>query len=541
MPYYCTKGGIQDDRYRPSFVPRGTSSGEKRCLKVESWCNDSYFAFHAVKYFYCWIGQANWFMIISLIYILYACFILISHLHNRYSFVAAELFSDDVKMPKFFRNLTIVLAMMSLPELLIGSLISYRTQILYPFVPGFCAIYSSIFYSIVFCFGLMINNNLKLDANAAVCVASCFVAVSASIVVICFATLPMIAIAAILIVAYVIYLFLLYKQVGKNGDGGGGAQELLIDNGKRGGGGARTGGDGSQDMKDFQEFIGNIFEIVKEEWERKDIVSKILFIPLVPIVVLFWLTIPTPQKEKYKRVAWFIHPILSSFIVMLAFTGGFSHKTTFGDDTRVLTFLIMIPIALILGIIIFFVSKDKKPVPILHSALSLFMIVCWTLYIVKIIMDTAGWNAFTGFYFTTEFYGAIFIGIGLNVRHIRSVKDARKSGNVHKAGMLFIQNGFFCTVFALAIYLLTVFFRWVGSSGNSKTPKFNLFGDIFDSRVQFFVFFMLFAVCYRSIEILTMKWRTQFSFERRHKYYGWHILAFYLILIVILDNIDFRY
>lgn len=544
----CTRGSVQNDIFRPSWIPTKASSGEMRCLKVKQWCDESWFAIYWLRYFYCWIGQMNWLMILTIAYFLYACFILISHLHNKYSFKAADLFGEDFKMSKFVKNLTIVLAAMSIPELALGGLLNYNTTILPTFVYGISGIFGCIFYAILFCFGILIKSSLQLDANLAIYVVASFVVAYGAFLIVSFAEFPYIALAIIFTVVYAAYMYLVYLQVGKTTDGevaqveggGQGNTEPLIEEkeGESGGGGG-NGGQQNADFKDLNEFLGNIKQIVKEEWERKNTLSKILFIPLVPFVIIFWLTIPTPDPKKFKRISWLIYPILSSIVVMLAFTGRLSGKVTFGDDTRVLTIFIVLPIALLFGIIMYFISKDGKPVPVVHSTFSLLLIFSWVLYLVKMIVDVAGWNSFNNYYYTSQFFGSIYIGIGLMLRHMRSVKEAVKGGSGAELGMLLVQYGFFSSIFSMVVFWFVGYFRWLNETGDRKSPRFKVFGDIFDTRGEFFLFVIFFAVLYRAGDLLTMKWRTNFNFEERHKHFGWHILAFYLILMVILDNLEF--
>lgn len=553
----CTKSLIENDFIRPSFVPLGASSGEMRCLKTKAWCSDSWFAIYLVRYFYCWIAQANWLMILTIAYITYSVAILISHLHNRYSFKAAELFADDFKMTKFMRGVTITLAVMALPELVIGGLMNYGTS-LNPntFIEGSSGIFACIFYALVLGMGMLIKDSLQLDASKATYILACFSGTYGAYLIFCFANFPYIVLAVIFLLAYAGYVFLLYLQVEKNGGGsgedGGGNQEPLNqqdeetggDKDESGGETGESGGGGNsggqnKELKDLNEFLSNIVEIVKEEWNRKNVVSKILFVPLIPIVVLFWLTIPTPDPKKYKRVSWLIYPILGTFLVILAFKGHWSGKVTFGDDTRVLTFFVVLPIALVFGILMYCLSKDGKPTPVLHSFFSLTMLTCWMLYLVKFVFDVEGWDCFNKDTVTSQFFGAIVLGFVLYIRHVRSIRDALKDKGKEEVGLLIVKYGFFSSIFSMIIFFIVGYLIWMNKDTQKDSPRFHVFNDIFDTRSEFFLFVIFFAVLYRAIDLLTMKWRVGFKLEKMHKYFGWHIFAFYLILIVVLDNLVF--
>jgi hypothetical protein len=300
-------------------------------------------------------------------------------------------------------------------------------------------------------------------------------------------------------------------------------------------GNAGAGGE----YKGLDDFLTGLTENIKDEWQQRGLLGKLLLIPIIPVIVLIWLTVPAPDPKKVKKIMWAIYPVPAYFMTQLAFSRNWRSTVRIGD-TNVWIFLIALPIVILFAVIMTCFTKDGQPVPGVHSFFSLGMSFVWLLYIIKWLFDFYDWNLFNKVYYSYILFGTIYIGFGVSLRHYRTARVVIKEGTQNEYGLLLWNHCYFSASIGLGVYMLFRYLRWLSTTGVRDEPRYQLYQNIFDSRYDFFMFFVVFAVFYRLADFLTMKWRTNFLFKKTHRWFSYHYFGFFIFMVVVLNNLDFK-
>ena len=571
----CTRSVVENITFRPSFIPFDTPLKEYACYKSTYYCSSPTFAINWMRYYYCWLSSSNFWMLVTLIFFFYYAVVTISYINYKFASFSTKKLAKDSKFDNAVSGLTLTLLGMALPEVLLGAITSAR-----PFgSPGnydylaVGALSGSIFYTLSINLGLLIKDGLQLNVKDSLYTLIGFLVTLVVILIFSFSNFLCILFAGILIAIYGVYVLLVWLDLkdaanpqepvleqrlintgGGQGGAGNGAQggrnppqlrdtslevpgdqtqeAQAANNGNTGNNRGAVAQNRDQ-YKSIDDFVSGLTGALKGEWARKNCLERVLFIPLVPVIILIELTIPTPVDRNYKKIFWFAHGLLSPIIAILAFTGRLDPTTSI-NGSNWWWLIIWLVVGILIAVVLFCISGDGKPVPVVQPLACLFMCFCWVFYILKMGFDSYFWNVYYDNNLSSTFYGSLIIGFGMAVRHHRTAKNT--SGKAELVQLLF-KHSHFAYTFCFIVLLLVRYFRYLDTE-NGVNPRFDLFDTIYRSRFEFYLIFLMLSVVYRAGDLMSMNWRNQFSLKAIHWDFILHVFVFYLILQFVLEYVN---